>query len=264
MDSNNKNLNDPEQIDEQGIEELRRIITGLGTKELEKIRRWLIDTDAFAEDISTVIPISIKHLVEKRIVLPQTLLPIIEEAIESSVHMDPHKLADALFPIMGPAIRKAVSEDLKKMIQSMNSVLEKSFSLKRLGWRFQSMFSSRSYADIVMSNILIYRVRQVFLIHRKTGILLRQKIDKYLFNYEYEVIELNEEQKLKLEELKDMIEQILAGGADPSDFEVELIGYTLSAGNIESNKEYISRRADILRDELIKMGIQPDNLGYTW
>ncbi len=160
------------------LDELRELLTGMESRDLEKVRTWLHDIDAFAEDISTVIPLSIKQLVEKRIVLPETLLPIVEEAIESSVLSNPQKLANALFPIMGPAIRKAVSEDLKKMIESLNSALENSFSPKRIGWRLQAAFSNRTYRDIVLSHILVYRVRQVFLIHRRTGILLQHEIDE--------------------------------------------------------------------------------------
>ncbi|MCF8228084.1 MAG: hypothetical protein K9G58_12105 [Bacteroidales bacterium] len=168
----------PGQHPDLDLDELRELLTGMESRELEKVRRWLHDVDAFAEDISTVIPLSIKQLVEKRIILPETLLPIVEEAIESSVLKNPHKLADALFPIMGPAIRKAVSEDLKKMIQSLNTALENSFSPKRLSWRLQAAFSRRTYSDIVLSHILVYRVRQVFLIHRRTGILLQHEIDE--------------------------------------------------------------------------------------
>jgi len=73
---------------------------------------------------------------------------------------------------MGPAIRKAVSEDIKRMLESINTTVEHSFSLKRLGWRFQALFSGKSYTEIVLSHAYVYRVKQVFLIHRKTGLLL--------------------------------------------------------------------------------------------
>ncbi|MDZ7740839.1 MAG: hypothetical protein U5Q03_03590 [Bacteroidota bacterium] len=178
MEESNKNQEMPGRYTDLDLNELRELLTGMESRDLVKIRTWLHDVDAFAEDISTVIPLSIKQLVEKRILLPKTLLPIVEEAIESSVLSNPQKLANALFPIMGPAIRKAVSEDLKKMIESLNNALENSFSPKRIGWRLQAAFSNRTYRDIVLSHILVYRVRQVFLIHRRTGILLQHEIDE--------------------------------------------------------------------------------------
>lgn len=179
MDQETNNIEEQvqEQVLQQDLDELRSILTGMDQKELEKIKAWLTDVDAFAEDISVAIPLSIKQLVQKRIVLPETLLPIIEEAIESSVLSNPQKLANALFPIMGPAIRKAVAEDLKKMIDSLNRTLESSFSPKRWGWRLQSVFSGRSYAEIVLSHSLLYRVQQVFLIHKRTGIMLQHVVD---------------------------------------------------------------------------------------
>ncbi len=165
-------------LSESDYDELRSLIFGLEPTELDKLRLWLSDAEAFADEIGSIIPLSIKQLIDKRVILPESILPLVEEAIEKSVIENPHKLANALFPIMGPAIRKAVAEDLKKMIESLNDTLEASFSPRRLGWRFQSLMSGSSYAEIVLSNALIYRVRQVFLIHRRTGLLLQHVIDE--------------------------------------------------------------------------------------
>jgi outer membrane protein OmpA-like peptidoglycan-associated protein len=178
MNKENPRNNFPNHpIENLDFQELRKILVGLEPNELHKLKLWLTDLDAFAEDLSNVIPISIKHLIEKRIVLPSTLLPLVEEAIENSVIENPQRLANALFPIMGPAIRKAVTEDVKRMIQSMNSGLEKGFSPQRFIWRVKSWFSKRSYSDIVLSKVLQYRVLQVFLIHKRTGLLLQHVVD---------------------------------------------------------------------------------------
>jgi len=63
------------------------------------------------------------------------------------------------------------------MIDSLNTTLEHGFSPKRLAWRFKAMFSGKSYAEIVLSHAYIYRVKQVFLIHKQSGILLKEISD---------------------------------------------------------------------------------------
>jgi len=78
---------------------------------------------------------------------------------------------------MMPAIRKAVAEDITKMVDTLNTSLEYGFSLKRMGWRLQALFSGRKYAEIVLSHAYVFKVNQVFLIHKSTGLLLHQVQD---------------------------------------------------------------------------------------
>jgi OOP family OmpA-OmpF porin len=137
-----------------------------------RLNNLLNDPDAFSEHIVSYLPLSIKKLIDSGRVTIEDIAPLIEKAIHESIRKDPQGLADILYPVMGPAIRKAVSEDIKRMLENVNTVLENSFSLKRLGWRLQAVFSGKSYAEIVLSHAFVYRVRQVFLIHRKTGLLL--------------------------------------------------------------------------------------------
>ena len=59
--------------------------------------------------------------------LTRALAPTIEEAITASVQNNPHPLADALFPVIGPAIRKAIAASLSAMLESLNRTVEHSF-----------------------------------------------------------------------------------------------------------------------------------------
>ncbi len=103
----------------------------------------------------------------------QAITPVVEDAIHSSVAKNPTPLADALFPVMGPAIRKAISDALRKMILSINQTLEHSFSLKAVKWRMQALITGKPYAEIVLLQNLAYQIRHLFLIHRETGLLLQ-------------------------------------------------------------------------------------------
>jgi OOP family OmpA-OmpF porin len=73
---------------------------------------------------------------------------------------------------MGPAIRKAISSALESMIESLNETLERSFSAQGLRWRWESWRTGRPLSEVILLRTLVYRVEQVFLIHRKTGLLL--------------------------------------------------------------------------------------------
>jgi OOP family OmpA-OmpF porin len=159
------------------LHELRLIFTGLDREELQQLNTLIKDPEAFSEEIRKLLPLSVRKMIDAGDLDMTSLLPLIEEAMRESIQKDPKTLADILFPIMMPAIRKAVASDIKQMLDSLNNTLEHGFSLKRLGWRLQALFSGRKYSEIVLSHAYIYQVKQVFLIHKTTGLLLAQLTD---------------------------------------------------------------------------------------
>jgi len=62
---------------------------------------------------------------------------------------------------------------LRGLVESINQTLERSFSLESLKWRVEALRTGKSFGAIVLTHSLRYRVEQVFLIHRETGLLLQ-------------------------------------------------------------------------------------------
>lgn len=77
---------------------------------------------------------------------------------------------------MGPAIRKAIAEALRGLVQALNQSLEHSLSLRGLGWRLEAIRTGRSFGEVVLAKTLVFRVEQVFLIHRDSGLLLQHVV----------------------------------------------------------------------------------------
>jgi outer membrane protein OmpA-like peptidoglycan-associated protein len=155
------------------IEELRRLLLVPEHAQVARIQERLDDPEIHAEDVSRVLPEAISIRATKDRDLTRAMLPTVEEAILSSVRKDPHVLVDALFPVMGPAIRKSISSALESMIESLNEALERSFSVQALEWRWEAWRIGKPFSEVVLLRTLVYRVEQVFLIHRKTGLLLQ-------------------------------------------------------------------------------------------
>ncbi|MEY3219227.1 MAG: hypothetical protein RIT27_584 [Pseudomonadota bacterium] len=105
--------------------------------------------------------------------LTESLQEPVTQCIRKSIQNDANVFANALFPIMGPAIRKSINESLKSLVQSINTSVEQSLSPKGIGWRLEALRTGQSFADIVLQNTVVYRVDQVFLIHRETGLLIQ-------------------------------------------------------------------------------------------
>jgi outer membrane protein OmpA-like peptidoglycan-associated protein len=62
------------------------------------------------------------------------------------------------------------------MVESLNLIVESSFTMRSLHWRIEAARTGKSYGEIALLRSLLYRVEQVFLIHRKTGLLLQHVI----------------------------------------------------------------------------------------
>src|ERR1044072_1717699 len=109
------NNNHPHQ---DGLTELRRLLVGPEQQELVQLRQRLDRQDSLLPgDVGRVLPERGQLRSRKDRKITQALMPTVEEAIGISVKRNPQTLVDALFPVMGPAIRKAISEALSGMVQ---------------------------------------------------------------------------------------------------------------------------------------------------
>jgi outer membrane protein OmpA-like peptidoglycan-associated protein len=150
--------------------ELRSLLIGPEQRELHALQEHL-DPSVQTRNVSRVLPDAIA-LRSSDPQLTRALAPSIEEAFSASVKRDPQPLADALFPIIGPAIRKAIAHALASMMESFNRSIDQRVSWRALKWRWMAFKTGRPFAEVVLLHTLQYRVEQVFLIHRETGLLL--------------------------------------------------------------------------------------------
>ena len=104
--------------------------------------------------------------------LGRALAPTVETALRESIRRNPREIATAIFPVLGPAIRKAIAETMSGLVRSINAAVEHSFSVQGIKWRLEAWRTGERYADVVIAHALVYRVEQVFLIHAETGLLL--------------------------------------------------------------------------------------------
>jgi OOP family OmpA-OmpF porin len=135
--------------------------------ELGELRQLLVGP----EIVSQVLPEAIRGAKGKA--LREALEPVFEKAFSSSVRKNPRELADAIAPIMGPAIRRSIASAIRDFAESLNQIVEKSASFRAIAWRIESLVSGKPFTEILLARSLLYSVEQVFLIHRRSGLLLR-------------------------------------------------------------------------------------------
>ena len=160
--------------DEERTSELRSLLLGPAEKQLADVHARLTDPQRQLKEVAHLLPAAIAVRSRQDDELTDAMAPTVAAALDRSIRKDPQPLADALFPVMGPAIRKAIAAALSGMIESFNQSLNHSLSIRGLRWRFEALRTGKSFAEVVMLHTLLYRVEQVFLIHKETGLLLRQ------------------------------------------------------------------------------------------
>lgn len=160
----------PPASEEEGLAELRDLLFGAD------LQARLENPKVLAEDVSNVLPEAIILRTMQDEQLTKAVVPTIEQAIHNSVKQDLNILSDALFPVMGPAIRKAVSTALKTLTESLNQTLDHSLSPQSIKWRLEAKQTGKSFAEVVLLRTLVYRVEQVFLIHKQTGLVLQHAV----------------------------------------------------------------------------------------
>lgn len=155
------------------LSELRSLLLGIEEQKLHRFYEKLDNPQVDAEDISQILPEAVILGTMRNEQLSEAMVPTVEQAIQSSVKKDINVLSQAIFPIIAPATRKAIATALDEMLQSFNYALEHSLSPQSLKWRIEARQTGKSFAEVVLLRTMIYRVEQVFLIHKHSGLMLQ-------------------------------------------------------------------------------------------
>jgi outer membrane protein OmpA-like peptidoglycan-associated protein len=147
---------------------LRELI--LGEKQLKQLQQFDTNKTQF---VAEVISEAIQERNQQDKTISTVLSASIRDVLQRSIKEKPQQIADTLFPIIGPAIRKSVAAALAEMVQSLNHLLENSLSIRSFIWRYQAWRSGSKYAEFVLLKTLKYRVEQVFFICRESGLLIQ-------------------------------------------------------------------------------------------
>ena len=169
--------NNHHDLSNDELSELRLLLLGIEQPKLNKLYKRLEDPQIIqAEDVSKLLPEAVILRSKQDRQLGEAMVHTVEDAIQGSVNQDINTLSEVIFPIIAPATRKAIAAALDEMIQSLNQALEHSLSPQSFKWRWEARRTGKSFAEIVLLRTLIFRVEQVFVIHKKTGLLLQHVV----------------------------------------------------------------------------------------
>lgn len=153
---------------QQELEQLRQVLLG-------KDHHLITDivNDQAREIVGKVLAEALHDRQTKDGSINKVLLPIVENSVEHSVTHHSDRLISSLYPLMGSLVRKSVGAFLTDFIEKTNQLIEHSFTIKGLKWRFKAWQAGVSFTQYVVSQTYNYRVEHVLLIHQETGLLLK-------------------------------------------------------------------------------------------
>ena len=151
---------------------LRQLLVGPEQQQLDELADRVEQVAVTPQTLADQLPEAIALRTSRDRQLGRALAPTVETALRESIRRNPREIASAIFPVLGPAIRKAIAETMAGLVRSINSAVEHSLSIQGIKWRIEAWRTGVPYAEVVIKHALIYRVEQVFLIHADTGLPL--------------------------------------------------------------------------------------------
>lgn len=153
-------------------------------KRFELLRELLLEEDrekfkALSDEIvlrenmaARVDPIIDEKIDDLRENFPEYFGGTITATIKTQIRDSQDEVVDALYPIMGKLIKKAIMVEINRLSESINQSVKKTFSFKEYFNIFKRKVSGVSDGDAALSNALKPTLEEIFIIEKDSGILL--------------------------------------------------------------------------------------------
>lgn len=170
------------------LDQLRYLLFGKDYDDLLALKEQFENSSSYSASVASIISEALALRARQDDSLAVALGPMVEQTLNRSIQNEPKRIADVLYPVMGPAIRKSIQQALNEVLENINQLLEQSFSFRAWRWRFDAWRTGQSYARIALLRTLVYQVEQVFLIHRETGLLLHHVLAEKAISKDPEIV----------------------------------------------------------------------------
>ncbi|MCC8190269.1 MAG: OmpA family protein [Planctomycetes bacterium] len=199
---------EPPVPEDEDIIRLRQLLFSREMAQLDRLAALLDDPRVTTRMVSEVLAEAIHLRTGQDPRLSMALEPVVDTIVKSSLHSRRNDFVNALYPLMGPTIRKSIAESFRSMMENFSKSVEMAFSWKGLRWRLQALRSGKPFSEIVLLNTLVYRVEQVFCIHRDTGLVLAHLANESVEAQDADMV------SAMLTAIRDFVRDCFAGGKD--------------------------------------------------
>lgn len=155
------------------LDRLRHLLLNEEHEKLARAEQRIAELEKTNDELAALLPGLVTAAPQEP--MSRALAMPVAAALGNAVHRNRASIVDALFPVIGPIIRKAIAEALRGLMRDLNQVLEHGFSPRGIRWRIEAWRSGVPFAQIVLKHSLRYQVDHVFLIERDSGLVLHRE-----------------------------------------------------------------------------------------
>ncbi len=155
-----------------GFHELKETLLGDEQRRLHRLERQLLDPAAFSRNVANTLADSVQIAARRSPGLVGALQDPLIEATSLAARREPHRLSEALAPVIGPSIRRSIADALRGFLQSIETLASHAFSLRAIRWRFEALRTGVPFERVVLKHALRYEVEEVYLIQKPSGLLI--------------------------------------------------------------------------------------------
>lgn len=93
-------------------------------------------------------------------------------SLEHAVRRRPQSVVEAIYPVIGPAIRRSLAEVLRHTADDLDHILRSAIGLNALRWRVEAWRTGIPYTQVVIRHTTRFTVEHLFLIQASSGLVL--------------------------------------------------------------------------------------------
>ncbi|MEZ4710088.1 MAG: hypothetical protein R3A44_22975 [Caldilineaceae bacterium] len=146
-----------ERTDEDTLEELRLLLLGHYQRQMVQVQEAIDELSVRTADKEGLI---------------RTITPVMGDLIRNKIRENRDEMIEALYPIIGQLVMRAVSEAVRDLARKMDAQLHTTYSVSYQSRRLWARLNGVSESDLILRDSLPFHISEVFLIHRESGLLL--------------------------------------------------------------------------------------------
>lgn len=158
---------------ESDEERLKRLLLGTELERLGRVEDRVGDDAALCASLSAVLADALREAgVRDHARLSGVLAPLMLSSLREEIRNSRDLMVDALYPITGRLVKAAVKNSFRELIETLNQRLDEGFSLRRWRTRLVARFRGLSEAEVLLQLDPPFRIQELILLHRPTGLLV--------------------------------------------------------------------------------------------
>ncbi|QNM86666.1 cell envelope biogenesis protein OmpA [Polaribacter pectinis] len=148
------------------FELLRELLLEDDREKFEALSEEIIQKEKFSKKVSPLVDEKIEDLREN---FPKYFGGTITETIKVQIRDSQDEVVEALYPIMGKLVKKAIVSEITKLSDSINKTVKEKFSIQEIIKRFFK--GKKNDANVVLNEVFEATIEEVFIIEKDSGLL---------------------------------------------------------------------------------------------